>query len=382
VAYTPKAWLKFPNKTTAINDVSLKALEQRVASYATAEAASPGAYDYEAFRVKQRGAGANMSVDVGLAATEQNGWLRDAALGIWRYQYNGAQINTAIPSSDPSNPRVDRVCLLTPASSDSIVPQVVVLAGTPTTSATLDNLAGAQAVPAGYELLADVLVGAGAGSIVTASIRDRRRVGGVLGGAGGPSPYFSTQSAAGTGRDEVFLVPHQSLGVAAQSLVPTTHDNFQGAYAAFLPRKIVGATRLRWKYAQGATPATTNYVIGLYDASGRALAASAATAFAGAANSFNERAETITAQTFEPGWYLVFLGVAALTAASAVSFTGIQGTTTVTSPGSTFRQVVTRSPSGGTTLPASNTLALFTDVAAAVGAGTQLPLPVVSLSVG
>ena len=50
--------------------------------------------------------------------------------------------------------------------------------------------------------------------------------------------------------------------------------------------------------------------------------------------------------------------------------------------GSTFRQVVTRSPSGGTTLPASNTLALFTDVAAAVGAGTQLPLPVVSLSVG
>lgn len=381
MSFTPKAWQNFSTKTTPLNLTALKAMEQRSVGYATAEAVAPGAYGYEDFRVKQRGAGANMSVDVGLPTTEHNVWVRDAATGIYRYQYNGVQINVAIAASDGSNPRIDRVVLTAPVSIDSIVPQIIVLAGTPTGGATADNLSGAQAVPTGYELLADVVVGAGVVSILTANIRERRRPGGIL-GAGGVSPFGSTQSSAPATRDEVFLIPHASLVVGPQTLTPATHDNMQGAYVAVVPRRIVGATRIRWKYAQGATPAATNYNIGIVDASGRLVITGGALALAGGANAVAEQAVVIAATTFEPGEVLVWFGVAPLTAASALSFTGVQGNVSVTAPGSPFRNVKSHSAAGSTTFPAGNTLLAYTDVAAQVAAANNLPIPLVSLSVG
>jgi hypothetical protein len=226
-----------------------------------------------------------------------------------------------------------------------------------------------------------VLVAAGVGTIVTASIRDRRRVGGGFGNPG-VLPYGSTQMGTVVQRDEVFLVPHQSFSITANTLTPTTHDNMQGAYLAFLPRRIVGATRLRWQYAQGATPAVTNYNLALTDASGRLVVAGGATAFAGAANSFNEIALTITATTFEPGYYYVWLGVAALTAASAVSFVGPTGNRTVTNPVSSFRNLRGNAAAGGTTFNANNTLATLADVAAMASVTNVIGVPVVALSVG
>jgi hypothetical protein len=379
VTYTPKAWLKYPTKTTPINDVSLKALEQRVVSYATAEAVSPGAFSYEDFRVKQRGLGANMSVDVGLAGTEMNGWVRDAAAGIYRYQLNAAQVNVVIPTADPTNPRIDRIVLTAPSSSDSIVPQILCLAGTPTGGATLDNGSGAQTVPAGYELLADVVVGNAVVSIVTANIRDRRRLGGTF---GSPAivPFGGSVNSAPTTRDEVTLIPHQALVVAGQSLTPTTHDNMQGAFMCKIPRRIVNATRLRFKFAQGATPAITNFILGLYDISGRLIVAGPSTAFSGGANAIVEAALVLAATTFDPQDCFVVLGVAPLTAASAVSFTGVQGALTVTAPGAPFRNIKGHSATGGVGLP--TTLGAFTDVASVAAAATHLPLPVVSISVG
>lgn len=379
MTYTPKAWQNFPTKTTAINSTALKNLEQRVASYAAAEAVSPGTDSYESFRVKQRGAGANMSVDVGVAGTNQQAWVRDAATGIYRYEYNGAQLNVVISASDGTNPRIDRIVATAPASVDSIVPQILVLTGTPTGGATTANLAGAQTVPAGYVLLADIVVGNGVVTIVTANIVDRRPVGGGL-GYSGVMPYGPPTS--GTGRDEVLIQPSESLPLGAVTLTPTTHDNFQGAYLGYLSRRIVGATRLRWRYAQGATPATSNYLVAVLDSSGRLVIASGPTAFAGAANSINEIASIITATTFEPGPLMAFLGVAPLTAASAVTFHGVQGNGVVTAPGAGQRNQKFSLNSGSTTFPAGLTISTLTDVVANVVAYSALPMPIFSLSVG
>ena len=380
MAYTPKAWAKYPTKTTPINDVSLKALEQRTVAYATSEIVSPGPYSLNDFRVIQRQAGANMSVDVGLPATEMNAWVRDAALGVYRWQTNtGVQPNVAISASDGTNPRVDRIVLTAPTSADSIIPQILVLAGTPTSGATLDNLSGAQAIPAGYELLADVLVGAGVGSIVTANIRERRRIGGSI-SAPAIAPFGGTQNTAPTSRDEVVLIPHPALPVGSQALTPATHDNMQGAYVAKVPRRIVNATRIRFKIAQGATPATSNFNAGIFDISGRVLAAGTLQAFSGAGNAFVEVAVTIVATTFDAQDVFVMFGVAALTAASAVSFTGVQGNTAVAFPGAPFRNIKGHNAAGGTTVP--TTLGGFTDVASQAATASNLPVPVVSLSVG
>ena len=377
MTYTPKIWVDFPAKTTPINAAALKALEQRVAAFCAAEAVWPGVGGYEDFRAKQRVAGANMSVDVGLPSVLMQVWIRESTGTTDRYEYNGVQLNAAIATADGTNPRIDRVCIISPASIDSVTaPQLVVLTGTPTAGATNDNLSGAQAVPAGYQLLADVVVGAGVATIVTANIRDRRTIGGGLGTGGGVMPWLLT------GRDEVSIDPDDALVLGSVTLTPTTHDTMQGAYIATLPRRIVGATRLRWKYAQGATNATTNYNIAICDMSGRLIVATGATAFSGAANAIVEASLTITATTFEAGNYFVWMGVAALTAASAVSFHGVQANISVTAPGAPFRNHKLQLGSGGTTFPATNTLLGYTDVAGVVAAANELPVPMVALSVG
>lgn len=377
--FTPKAWLDYPNTTTPTDADALKAQEQRGVSYATNESVSPGVFGYEDFRVKQKGTGAAMSVDVGLPSVEQLVWVRDSATGIYRYEYNGAQLNAVIGTADVTNPRIDRIVMTAPTSTDSIVPQVLVLAGTATSGATNANLTGAQAVPVGYELLADVVVGAGVTTIVTANINDRRRLGGTVGQTGVLVPPPTT---VGTARDEVVLTPSEALPLLSVTLTPTTHDSYQGAYVAYLSRRIVAATRIRWRFAQGATAATSNYNMAILDSSGRLLVAVGATAFTGAANAIVEVANTIAATTFEPGPLIVWFGVAALTVASAVSFFGVQGNGTVTAPGPGQRNQKFSLASGGTTFPVANTIAAYADVMASVAAYTALPMPIVSLSVG
>lgn len=377
--FTPKSWVDYPNTGTPTDADALKAMEQRAVSYAASEAIAPGVYGYEDFRVKQDPAGASMRVGIGLPSTEQMIWVRDAAGGTYRYQYNGAQLTVTLAAADGANPRIDRIVATAPTGTDSIIPQVLVLTGTATAGATTVNLSGAQAIPTGYELLADVVVGAGVVNIVTANINDRRRIGGTMSNPG-ILPVGSA-GVVGATRDEVILQPSDALPQLSVSLVPTTHDNYQGAYLAHLSRGIT-ATRIRWGYAQGATNATTNYNIAILDASGRLIIAVGATAFTGAANAFVKVANTITSTFFPAGDYYVWMGVAALTAASAVSFYGVQGNGTVTAPGPGQNMQKFSLNSGGTTFPAALTIAAYSDVAGLAAAYTALPMPVFSLSNG
>lgn len=378
--YTPKGWLNFPTKTTPINAIALKALEQRVASYAASESVAVGVDAHLSFLVKQRVAGANMSVDVGSASTLMQAWIRDVAGGVDRYEYNGGQINVAIATADGTNPRIDRIVATAPTSVDSIVPQILVLTGTPTPGATTANLSGAQAVPAGYLLLADVVVGAAVVTIVTANITDRRQIGGQFGDSS--ILPFNAPTTGSPIRDEVVLLPHLSLPSAPGTLTPATHDNFQGAYLGFLSRRIVNATRIRFRFAQGATPAVTNFNVAMLDASGRLIIASGILAFSGGANALVEQSCTITATTFESGPLIAWMGIAPLTAASAVSFSGVQGNVTVTAPGPGQRNVKWHSATGSTTFPVLNRIDAYTDVVAAIVASSFLAMPIFSLSVG
>jgi hypothetical protein len=126
--------------------------------------------------VAQRGAGANMSVDVAAGA----GWVQgDNTLRQGLYHaYNDATVNLSIGNNATGNPRLDQIILRVFDSIDgggaSDQATVSVLAGTATGGATLDNRSGAAALPGGAIRLADVLVANGAASITNAVIRDRR----------------------------------------------------------------------------------------------------------------------------------------------------------------------------------------------------------------
>lgn len=382
MTYTAKTWVDFPATTTPIDAAALAALEQRVAAYVADGQHAPGVEGYEDFRVKQRGAGANMSVDVGVASTRMGARITSTASSPNRYEFNGAQLNATIAAADATNPRIDVVYLASPASKDSVVPTVGVATGTATAGATLSNRTGTASVPAGAMILADVLIDAAAATIVTAKIRDRRAF--AIWGAP-PAPANSSGAALGTGVD---LVQFQAVeGMAhgtAVAFVPTTHDSQQIAALMYLPRRIVGATRIRFTYQQGATPATSNYNIGIFDASGRQVVASGATAFAGGANARTAASLTITATTFEAGWYYVCIGLAAITAASTVRSYAVDPAVAVaTGPGVAGPNLAFRAASGGTTMVTTlQDAGTFTDVHAAAAAQANAPVPIVSLSVG
>lgn len=122
--------------------------------------------------VAQRGAGANMSVDI--AAGEA--WVlgESVALQGLYHGYNDATFNlTGFTSAHATLPRIDRVALRVrdafhgDAANDLTF---VIVTGTATSGATLSNLTGAAAVAANHLLLANVLIPAASSSITTANI--------------------------------------------------------------------------------------------------------------------------------------------------------------------------------------------------------------------
>lgn len=134
-----------------------------------------------AYVVSQRGAGANMSVDiaanVGLGCLVQGDGI--TAQGVYRVAPHNAIINEAIATADAVNPRIDSVILEVKDSqvdaSGLNQAQTRVLTGTPTASVTLEAPgASPAALPNTAILLAYVLVGAGVGSITTANCKDMR----------------------------------------------------------------------------------------------------------------------------------------------------------------------------------------------------------------
>lgn len=128
------------------------------------------------FAVSQRAAGANMSVDVAAGEAYVKGDT-NADEGSY-YCRETSTLNATFTASDATNPRIDRVVLEVKNDSEDSSglnkARIRVIDGTPTVGATLTNLSGAASVPSTCLLLANVLVGAGVTTILTANIQDRR----------------------------------------------------------------------------------------------------------------------------------------------------------------------------------------------------------------
>lgn len=342
-----------------------------------------GVMDYDSFRVRQRSAGANMSIDAMTASVLNRAWVRGSTVtdqGMYRIDYNSATVvNVDIAAADATNPRIDQVYLAVEDqqhTGSNNQATIRVVTGTATGGATLDNRTGVGAAPAGMGsiLLADVLVAATDTSITNAEIRDRRPFG-VLGA--GPSTF--------TALDAVQFQPAPGLqgSTAAQMQSTTSWDAQQACGLVYLPRRIVSATRIRWRYTQGGTANTANFNIGIYDASGRQIVATGATAYTGTLNQIQNVSVAISATTFEPGYYWIALGNAAGTASASIAGTGM------TAGGSFASVAVGPTPnlygyaaSGGTTLPTTISGG-FTDINTATGTqALRGGVPLVALTVG
>ena len=340
-----------------------------------------GCADADSFRIRQRAAGANMSVDCMTASVLNRAYIRGQSVtdqGRYRVDFvNATPLNLDVATADGANPRIDSVYLCVEdaqhvgGNSQATVRMVT---GTPTGGATLDNRTGIGAAPANMSsiLLADILVAASDTSITNAEIRDRRPMG-ILGG--NPITY--------TNLDCVTFIPAPGLIASSGRLVQDTANmaSQQAAALMWLPRRIALATRIRLTLQQGATANTGNYIMAICDASGRPIVATASTAYTGTANQQVKPAVTIAATTLDIGYYWIFwandAGTASATVqgyATPVSTTGLQ---TAPTP-----NLVAFSASGGVTVPA--TILSMTDQNTLTGAAVtaRLSVPIPSLSVG
>lgn len=355
----------------------------------------PGVEDLLSFRVEPRAAGATMSVDVTRASILSVAWVRHGttvtespvvsgpdAAGMYRIDHNNATpVNVDIAASDPTNPRIDSVYLVIEDSQAAGVnnqASIRTVTGTPTGGATLDNRTGAGAAPAGSLILADVLVAAAVGSILQPAIRDRRPIGNP-----GTVPWLGS---TGTQIDSVSFQPHPGLIVSptnasSASLVQGGSDVFQTAVLMWLPRRIVGAVKIRWKYMQSAVANANAYTIFICDASGRNIAQTTGPpVFSGALNTLVERGDAIGSTTFEAGWYYVGFGAAAMTAGSTVWFPGVAVSSAngVSTYSPNTRNLAFRSATGGSGAPA--TILGFTDVSSLTAPNSQVMVPIPCLS--
>jgi hypothetical protein len=132
------------------------------------------------YMVTQRGAGANLSVDIAASTGDGAVVQGDAvtAQGLYYIAPHSAVINETITTAHATLPRIDQVVLeikdTQHDASGSNLAQTRVVAGTATGGATLDNRTGAAALPSSAILLADVLVAATDTAISNSEIRDRR----------------------------------------------------------------------------------------------------------------------------------------------------------------------------------------------------------------
>jgi hypothetical protein len=136
----------------------------------------PGVVGSGDLAVAQRGAGANMSVDVAVGMAFVQGTTQSRQ-GMY-HVFNSATENVVVGAAHSTLPRLDQIILRifdSTVSGASDTPTLSTLAGTATSGATLDNRSGAATLPDDSIRLADVLVPAGASSIVTADIRARRQ---------------------------------------------------------------------------------------------------------------------------------------------------------------------------------------------------------------
>lgn len=131
-----------------------------------------GIYNVGDFQVKQRGAGANMSVDV----TAGDAWVQgdNTARQGWYHVGNDATVNVAVPAAHATLPRIDQVVLRiydsTVIGGEKDLAAIEVVSGTATAAASLANLTGTAALPSSAIRLGYVLVPAAGTKIETAQI--------------------------------------------------------------------------------------------------------------------------------------------------------------------------------------------------------------------
>jgi hypothetical protein len=96
--------------------------------------------------------------------------------------------NTSVSTASGSNPRIDTVCATVsdsgytePSGGSGDKWSIQVVAGTPTSGATLSNLSGVASLPASSLLLCYILVPTSASNIITADIGDARIFASVAG---------------------------------------------------------------------------------------------------------------------------------------------------------------------------------------------------------
>ncbi len=138
-----------------------------------------GAFDSSGWKVFERAAGPAMAVDVaaqvGLAKVYGGSVAQQGGYVIAPH---ATAITLDVPASNATNPRVDTVYLTVRDNahdgSGFTDARVVLLAGTPSAGATLDNRTGAPVAPTSAVRLADVLVAANASSVTNGVIRDYR----------------------------------------------------------------------------------------------------------------------------------------------------------------------------------------------------------------
>jgi len=148
--------------------------------YSTITSGSATNVSLTAWRAVQRAAGANMSVDISLGV----GFIPiSSAYGYWG-EVTSAAKNIAVTAADPSNPRIDRVVayidlatISTSVTNNTGALKFLAVAGTAAGSPTAPSNATVQtAVGASnpYIDIATVAVAAGATSVSTANITDKR----------------------------------------------------------------------------------------------------------------------------------------------------------------------------------------------------------------
>lgn len=138
-----------------------------------------GAVSKGGWRVRERAAGANMTVEV-VANVDPALVQGDSVTnqGLYTVAPHSAVVSLDVPAAHASNPRVDMVVLkVTDATHDGGTDNKATLqylTGTASSGATLDNRTGAPSVPASALRLAEVLVPAASSTVISSRIRDFR----------------------------------------------------------------------------------------------------------------------------------------------------------------------------------------------------------------
>lgn len=284
-----------------------------------------GVVGREDFRVLQRQAGANLSVDIGATGVgRMRAWVRGSTRGgqglylVDNIDRNYPtldqylpQLNHPVAANSSGLPRVDAVVLQVldqqhaGASNDAVVD---IRAGTPTSGADADNRTGAVALPASCLHLADLLIPSGATS--PSVIRDRRHtasLGRVPAALHSPSVYTLDG-----------VVPRYTAAtpVAQLDYVYTAISDVMNVGLIEIPCRIkVGF--VRWGYQQvdaATTLVTGGYWWQFFDSSGRYLAGTGTGTIAGtSANPYVSHSDALTGGpavvsntwTIEPGMYYV-----------------------------------------------------------------------------